>query len=260
MRHWLAALLVTVATSVAAQSVDNRLSSERIAADPAGQYLLVKKVVGALAPPVGTAAPRSDPEGYDVAGLCWDGGHVLGDWAKRAELPSRLVMLALETTGWSRRLGRGGYPEKPLAEAIGRYEAAMIAAGATDVARERGLDAFLAELVVLHRASPGSLGVRKAGGCANASQSVQIRGKTVPEGGRARFIPKVLYEVCRAQGLDANDITRCDYWMESPDAEPRFFIGEIVWQARWPDGITTTGEFDAGSVGKPGVVTLRQKR
>jgi hypothetical protein len=48
--------------------------------------------------------------------------------------------------------------------------------------------------------------------------------------------------------------------MENPEAEPRYFVDEFVWQARWLDGNVTHGEFDAQSIGEPGVVTLRQKR
>jgi hypothetical protein len=85
--------------------------------------------------------------------------------------------------------------------------------------------------------------------------------------GRSRHTGR-LGEPCRPRrpdgdarrGNDAYDITRCDYWRESTEAEPRFFVGEFVWQARWPDGNVTRGEFDARSIGEPGVVTLRQKR
>lgn len=259
LRHLVTLFLLMVSASAFAQSADTRMSSARIAADPPGQYVLIKKVVAALPPPA-MASPTSDPAGYDIAGLCWNSTYMLGDWAKHAELPARLVMLAIETTRWSRALGRGGYPEKPLADAIGRYEATMVAAGATDAARQRGLDAFAAELTSLQRSHPGALKTRKDGACAASGPAVQLRYRTVPDAGRARFIPKPLYETCRAQGLDPNDFTRCDYWLESPEAEPRFFVGEFVWQARWPDGTVTRGEFDARSIGEPGVVTLRQKR
>ena len=136
----------------------------------------------------------------------------------------------------------------------------MVAAGATDAARNRGLETFAAELEALRRTAPGAIKTTKAGGCTRPSHAVQLRYKTVPAEGRARFIPKALHELCRAQGLDPNDLTRCDYWMESSEGEPRFFIGEHVWQVRWPDGTTALGEFDARSISEPGVMTLRQKK
>lgn len=260
LQYWLALLLASVCGGVAAQTADTRMSSERVKADPAGQYVLIKTMAASLRPPAAQAAPRGDPEGYDIVG-CWAPYHVLGDWATRAELTGRLVVLALETSAWSRDLVRGGYPAKPLAEAIGRYESAMVAAGATEAARNRALESLAAELETLRRTAPGAIRTRKGGdGCGGPGPAVQLRYKTFPAEGRARFIPKSLHEVCRAQGLDPNDFTRCDYWLESADAEPRFFIGEHVWQARWPDGTTARGEFDARSITEPGVVTLRQKK
>jgi hypothetical protein len=241
------------------QAIDTRMSSERVKADPAGHYVLIKTVAGSLTPPATQAAPRADPEGYAIAG-CWAPEHLLAGWAERADLGGLLVVLALETAAWTRDLVRGGYPAAPLGEAIGRYEAAVVAAGATDAARNRGLESFAAELETLRRSAPGAMKAHKAGGCTRPSLAVQLRYKTVPPDGRARFIPKSLYELCRAQGLDPGDPTRCDYWMESPEGEPRFFVGEHVWQARWPDGTTARGEFDARSVAEPGVLTLRQKK
>ena len=259
MRHLLALLLAAICSGATAQTVDTRMSSERIKADPSGQYVLIKTVAGSLTPPATQATPRADPDGYGIAG-CWAPEHVLADWTKPADLGGRLVVLALETAAWARDLARGGYPAGPLGEAIGRYEAAMVAAGATESARNRALESFAAELEALRRTAPGALKTNKGAGCLRPSPAVQLRYKTVPPEGRARFIPKALYELCRAQGIDPVDTTRCDYWMESSENEPRFFVGEHVWQARWPDGTTARGEFDARSVSEPGVLTLRQKK
>jgi hypothetical protein len=267
LKH-LIVVLLSIATSLgaaaqtsgaSAQAIDTRMSSERVKADPAGQYVLIKTVAASLTPPATQRTPRDDPEGYDIAG-CWAPEQVLADWAPRADLSGRLIVLALETAAWTRDLARGGYPAAPLGEAIGRYEAAVVAAGATDAARNRGLETFAAELETLRRTAPGAVKTTKAGGCTRPSLAVQLRYKTVPAEGRARFIPKALHELCRAQGLDPADPTRCDYWMESSEGEPRFFIGEQVWQVRWPDGTTVRGEFDARSVSEPGVLTLKQKK
>jgi hypothetical protein len=253
---------VVVAQSAGAQSTglqtsDSRPSSERVKADPAGQYVLIKSVAATLPAPA-RRTPRGDPDGYDLAGYCWAPEYVMGDWAKPADLAGRLLMVAMETTVWSRELAVRGFPVKPLSEAIGRYEGAMVAAGATDAARQRGHEALVAELEALRRASPGAPRVQLSAGCSGPTLAVQLRYKTVPEGGRARFIAKALHEICRVQGIDANDSTRCDYWLENPEAEPRFFMGDYVWSARWPDDRVVQGEFDARSISEPGVVTLRQ--
>ena len=52
-------------------------------------------------------------------------------WAERAGLTGAMIVRALETRSWQRDLARTGYPEAPLAEAIGRYEATLVAAGFT---------------------------------------------------------------------------------------------------------------------------------
>jgi hypothetical protein len=267
VRQWMAVLLAMVAcqgalsprSGAVAQTIDGSVSSERIKADPAGQYILIKTIAASLIPAANHSAPRADPDGYEIAG-CWTPRHLLADWTARADLAGRMIALALRTAAWTRDLVRGGYPAAGLAEAIGRYEAAVVAAGATEAALDRGLAAFAAELETLRRTTPGAMKTNMGGGCARPDFAVQLRYKTVPADGRAQFIPKTLHELCRAQGLDPNDARRCDYWMESPENEPRYFVGDYVWQARWPDGTTALGEFDARSIAEPGVVTLRQKK
>jgi hypothetical protein len=236
---------------------DPKPSSQRVAADPQGQYLLIKKVVlQALAAP--SRAPLPDEsDGYDIARYCWMPFHVMGDWATKAALTGGLLVLALEAEQWKRDLERGGYPLKPLTEAIGRYEAGMIAAGASAEARAHSLKIFGSELETIRRTSPGAIRTRMFGGCGGPGPAVQLRFKTIPDGGKPRFIAKPLYDFCRAQEIEADDPDRCDYWMESSDTEPRFFLGEVVWFARWPDGPVARGEFDADKHDH-GIVTLRQ--
>ena len=203
-------------------------SSEKVRANPAAQYVLIKSVIGQAIGTVDARATSVDPEGYDLLKYCWTPSYVLGDWVERAGLTGEMIVHALETHSWARDLGRAGYPAAAVGEAIGRYEAALIAAGFTGAARERALDALVVELENIRRTAAGAAKIRRVGGCDGPSPVVALNHVTQPDDGRARFIPHPLYQVCRAQQLDADDPVRCDYWLAGKPGEPINFVGEIV--------------------------------
>lgn len=258
--YCIAFLLLAGLAPARAQAPQTQTSSELVRADPGGQYVLIKTVVGQTGGIAARPAPTANPDGYDVLAYCWAPYHVLGEWAVRSELTGKLVVMALETLAWARDLGRGGYPPEPLNAAIGHYEAAMIASGLTDAARERAIDAFRSELETIARGATGAVKTRKHGGCGGPGPAVQLRYETAPKEGHVSFIPKLLHEICRAQQFAADDLTRCDYWAAGKETEPPAFVGEIVWLARWSDGIVTRGAFDSRTVAEPGIVTLRQRK
>jgi hypothetical protein len=80
---------------------------------------------------------------------------------------------------------------------------------------------------------------------------------TLPEDGRARFMPSLLHQVCQAQQLNADDPVRCDYWMFGKTDKPMSFAGETVYSVRWLDGSTANGRFDPEQSRSAGTVTLR---
>jgi hypothetical protein len=234
-------------------------SSERVRDNPSSQYVLIKTVVGQSIGVVDARALPVEPEGYNLLKYCWAVGNVLGDWAEHAGLTGAMVTRALETHSWARDLERGGYPAAPVGEAIGQYEAALIASGFTDAARDRALDALTASLDEIRRTATGAAKVFKTNRCGRQLRSMALNHKTAPEGGRVRFIPYVLHQICRAQNLDANDAVRCDYWMNAQADGPMSFAGEMVYSVRWPDGVVATGRFDPDASRSVGTVTLRQR-
>jgi len=96
-----------------------------------------KTVVGKVIGTIDARALPVEPAGYNLLKYCWTASNVLGDWAKRAGLTGAMVVRALETSAWARDLVRAGYAADPVNEAIGRYEAKLVAAGFTDAARDR---------------------------------------------------------------------------------------------------------------------------
>ena len=126
-------------------------SSEKVRDNPTAQYVLVKTVVGQATGVVDARAVSAEPEGYNLLKYCWTAENVLGDWAERAGLTGAMIVRALETRSWQRDLARTGYPEAPLAEAIGRYEATLVAAGFTEAARARAMDGLVMDLDGLRR-------------------------------------------------------------------------------------------------------------
>ncbi|TAJ41474.1 MAG: hypothetical protein EPO55_05220 [Reyranella sp.] len=234
-------------------------SSERVRDNPSSQYVLIKTVVGQSIGIIHARALPVEPEGYNLLKYCWAVANVLGDWSEHAGLTGAMVTRALETHSWARDLVRAGYPAATVGEVIGHYEAALIAAGFTDAARERALDAMTGSLEEIRRAATGAARIFKANRCGLEIRSTALNHKTAPEGGRVRFIPYVLHQICRAQQLDADDPVRCDYWMNARADGPMLFPGEMVYSVRWPDGAVAGGQFDPDASRDVGSVTLRAR-
>jgi hypothetical protein len=234
-------------------------SSEKVRENPATQYVLVKTVVGKTIGVVDARATPIEPEGYNLLKYCWTAANVLGDWAERAGLTGQMVVRALETYSWQRDLGRAGYPAEPLAQAIGHYEAALVAAGFAEAARTHALEGLVSELDGIRRAVSGAMPVCAMQGCEVQHRSLGLNYTITPEDGRARFIPYVLHEICQTQQLDGDDPVRCDYWLNGKTDGPMSFAGEIVYSVRWPDGSTASGRFDSEQSRSTGTVILRRR-
>ena len=235
----------------------NPSSSEKVRDNPAAQYVLLKTVVGKTIGVVDARALPVEPEGYNLLKYCWTASNVLGDWAERAGLTGQMVVGALETYSWQRDLARAGYPAEALAQAIGRYEATLVAAGFTDAARSHAREALVTDLEAIRRTALGAAPVRAIDRCERQRRSLGLNYTTAPEEGRARFIPYVLHQFCQTQQLNADDPVRCDYWMDGKTDGPMSFAGETVYFVRWSDGTTATGRFDPEESRSAGTVTLR---
>ncbi|MDP1751106.1 MAG: hypothetical protein Q8L22_16775 [Reyranella sp.] len=247
------------ATPVASEPVVAQSSSERVRDNPALQYVLIKSVAAQVIGIVDARALPVDPEGYNLLKYCWTSANVLGDWSEHAGLTGEMVTRALETYSWARDLSRAGYPVAAVAEAIGRYEAILVAAGFTEPARDYALDALVGTLEEIRRGAPGAAKIFKVNRCGREIRSLALNHKTAPEGGRARFIPYVLHRVCSAQQLDPDDLVRCDYWINAKAEGPMSFAGPMAYSVRWPDGTVGTGHFDPDSSRDVGIVTLRER-
>ncbi len=234
-------------------------SSEKARENPAAQYLLMKTVVAKAIGVLKTRALPVEAGGYNLLKYCWTPYNVLGDWGESSSLTGEMAVRALETLSWARDLARAGYPEAPVAEAIGRYEAALVDATFTDAARVRALEALRVELEALQRLTPGSSEIVARPRCKQQPSSFALNVATAPEDGRPRFIPYVLHQFCLAQQLDPADAVRCDYWKSSKAETPMSFAGETVYSVTWPENVVTTGRFNPDELRSVGTVTLRQR-
>ena len=170
-----AAALPAVAQTASTVPSPPQSSSERVRDNPSSQYVLIKTVVGQSIGVVDARALPVEPEGYNLLKYCWAVGNVLGDWAEHAGLTGAMVTRALETHSWARDLERGGYPAAPVSEAIGQYEAALIASGFTDAARDRALDALTASLEEIRRTATGAAKVFKTNRCGRQLRSMALQ-------------------------------------------------------------------------------------
>ena len=235
-------------------------SSEKAREAPGVQYLLMKTVVAKSIGIQKTRALPVEAGGYNLLKYCWTAANVLGEWGDRSGLAGEMVVRALETLSWTRDLARAGYPEAPVAEAIGRYEASLVAANFADAARSRALEALRVELEGLHLRTPGTSEIVARARCNRQPSSFGLNVATAPEGGRARFIPYVLHQFCLAQQIDPGDAVRCDYWQSAKGEGPMSFAGEIIYSVSWPDdNVPTSGRFNPDEQRTAGTVTLRQR-
>ncbi len=234
-------------------------SSEKVRENPGVQYLLMKTVVARSIGVLKTRALPVEAGGYNLLKYCWTPYNVLGEWGESSGQTGEMAVRALETLSWARDLARAGYPETPVAEAIGRYEAALIAATFADAARTRALDALRVELEALQMRTPGTSEIVARARCNQQPSSFALNVATAPEGVRPRFIPYVLHQFCLAQQLDPADAVRCDYWKSAKAEAPMSFAGETVYSVTWPDNVVTAGRFNPDEQRSTGTVTLRQR-
>jgi hypothetical protein len=243
--------------AVAAHPAAVQSSSEKVQENPAAQYVVVRTVVSQVIGVVDARAEPMEMDGYNLLKYCWSAENVLGDWAERAGTTGEMVVRALETRSWQRDLVRAGYPEAPVAEAIGSYEAALVTSGFTDAARTKAVDALVVDLDGIRRTTTGAAQARAIYRCEGQRRSFGLNVTTTPENGHVRFMPWVLHQVCQAQQLNADDPVHCDYWMNGKDNGPMSFAGETVYSVRWDDGSTANGRFDPEQSRSTGTVTLR---
>ncbi len=235
-------------------------SSEKARENPGVQYLLMKTVVAQAIGVLKTRALPVEAGGYNLLKYCWAPANVLGDWGESSGMTGEMVVRALETLSWSRDLARAGYPEGPVAEAIGRYEATLVAAQFAEATRTRAFEALRAELEGLQMRNPGTSEIVARERCNRQPSSFALNVATAPPGGRTRFIPYVLHQFCLAQQIDAGDAVRCDYWKSAKGEGPMSFAGETVYSVSWPDDtVATTGRFNPDEQRTAGTVTLRQR-
>lgn len=234
-------------------------SSAKVRETPGVQYLLMKTVVAQSIGVLKTRALPVESGGYNLLKYCWTPANVLGEWGESAGLTGEMVVRALETLSWSRDLVRSGYPEAQVAEVIGNYEAALVAATFADAARARALEGLRAELEGLQMRTPGTSEIMARERCNQQPSSFGLNVATAPEGGRARFIPYVLHQFCLAQQIDPGDGVRCDYWQSAKGEGPTSFAGETVYSVSWPDNTVVMGRFNPDEQRTDGTVTLRQR-
>jgi|GEM_PF-662130 len=235
-------------------------SSGKAREAPALQYLLMKTVVAKSIGIQKTRALPVEAGGYNLLKHCWTRANVLGEWGDSSGLSGEMVVRALETLSWSRDLARAGYPEAEVSAAVGRYEAALVAARFADAARVRAVEALRVELEGLHLRTPGTSEIIVRERCNRQPSSFGLNVATAPEGGRARFIPYVLHQFCLAQQIDPGDAVRCDYWQSAKSEGPMSFAGETVYSVTWPgEPVPLSGRFDPDEQRTAGTVTLRQR-
>ncbi len=222
----------TAATPMTALS-----SSEKARDNPGVQYLLMKTVVAQAIGVLKTRALPVEAGGYNLLKYCWTPANVLGDWGESSGLTGEMVVRALETLSWSRDLARAGYPEAPVAEAIGRYEATLVARhlrrghahARPRRAARRARGPADAQRRAPRRSSPATRCNRQP-----SSFGVERRDGAAEAAARGSFPTCCTSSASRSRSTPA---TRCAATTGSrPRARsPMSFAGETVYSVSWPD-------------------------
>ena len=157
-----------------------------------------------------------------------------------------------------------GYPARLWAPVIARYESAEVSIadrtsegrfyeGTTSV-RNKMTGRLLKDLNAYRKRHRGLMPVKSEGGCGGGGFSVKVA--TQPSGGRIMVVPTFFYELCRVQGINPDDPTRCSHWREVVDGNVAQVSGDYRYSVRWHDGTIRRGKlsFDESLGDKPLII------
>lgn len=117
------------------------------------------------------------------------------------------------------------------------FETAL-GSGGDDWHQNPHLVALLESLADYHRAHPELEDIGEGGECGDGDITMKL--DVSPPGARTWFLVEFHYRLCKAQGIDALDVDKCDRWVEAT-TDVIALAGNYRYLAVWPDGTRRSG-------------------
>jgi hypothetical protein len=186
--------------------------------------------------------------------------------AKEGTLAASYAEIADVAISYRRALNELGYRSSVAAQTIAdfeRYEVRRADGMNPESFPQRGRDRYSSggfplwdnlyiaiqqDMSVYSRSHPALRGFVPEGGCGGGGIAMTI--EAVPQPARIFIIPSFYYEVCKAQGVNPNDMSGCDHWREIIGQSIDDISGEYHYLVRWHDGITRRGVLNADDFAK----------
>jgi hypothetical protein len=222
-------------------------STQLVRTDPLKQYKIFKDAY--IAEHEWDLTIKPDPSiTYDLT-YC---AAAMPDASTRDDLTSDLYGLAADTNWIARTLKWTGYPSTLWEDDLAKYESNQLSKISKKGRRKTG-QAF-AETEHFATALLDKLeNYRKSGGSsmpvidwayACGGHGTEITVLMAPSRGKVRLMSMFFYRVCAVQGLDTDDLKKCDQWIEYRDGDMTYLAGIYQYWATWQGGQQQTGRRD----------------
>lgn len=282
-------VVATIAYAVTTGVAASQSSSERVIADPAAHYPILKKVVAEMARDYAQQSQAADKKylaelkqtnrkawqqhqrelreerrrnATDLINCSTAAEFIPDEWLTERELTKPLASVANDFTFLEGVLAP--FPRRiwePLVRALEAKEVAgVIRDGDIDDGYFTRREAFMRQLASrLNRERKSNRSLPRLfveGGCGAGEIGVQIA--TEPAGAQVLFIPTFFYELCRAQNLQPDDPwgSCSERWREAVDGTITRVAGDYHYVARWSDGTTRRGRLRIGDDQDGQTITL----
>jgi hypothetical protein len=239
-----APILVVLGTLTAAAQSN---STELVAADPVGQYELIKTIIKAH-PDWYFDRPSNKRSKYNLA----DCGSIPGNLGLTGSTDlatTHLGILATLYYRWVTALPVAGYPRESVELLIQDYERTILqhivsrgAEGLTfDTLHREGVKLAIKINDLSSRENLKAMRVEYMDEC--GGPGIEVRFVIDPRSGQVFKLSEFLYKFCGTQGKNPENRQECDHWDEVTEG-PMVISGKWRYIAMWPDGTTKRGFWD----------------
>jgi hypothetical protein len=168
-----------------------------------------------------------------------------------------LTQIAAHYYMWMTELPLAGYPRASVEPLIRDYENTLLGVAHRKGANNLDYDFIYREGEKLakklnelrSRQRLKAMHVEYMDECGGAGTMIKF---IIPHDAHMFMASTFFIELCRKQGFDPSDRTKCDRYVEVPDGTEDRYAGLFVYVGEWADGYRRAGQIDAARVGAEG--------
>ena len=261
LRKMSCVLLVSALVALGPVSAGAQSNSRAmVARDIRGQYALIKRAIEPHRDLYAEDVQRNKNEKYNLAD-CGSLALNFGLLDSSDETTAALGIIAAHYFMWTTELPAAGYPHEATAPFLRDYEKALLDIVATkgvqglnyDITYREGerLAKKLNDLRARQRLD--AMRVEYADECGGGGTQITF---VVPSDAHMYMASSFFIEICKKQGIDPSDRTKCDQYVEVPNGTQDRYAGLFTYIGVWNDGHTRTGQIDAARVGMEGAARI----